>query len=82
MLLLSVGQIELYMASDHVRNIIEMLKRNTMFESEVTVVELFDATYCYEYSNYISLTLQALVSFVNLEMPHVNVRFVLPVLRD
>lgn len=49
-----------------------------MFESEVTVVELFDATYCYEYSNYISLTLQALVSFVNLEMPHVNVRAVRP----
>ncbi|KAL4473379.1 hypothetical protein ABPG72_015622 [Tetrahymena utriculariae] len=67
------GQIELYMASDHVKNIIEKLKKNDIFEAEFTIVELFDSTYCYDYSNYVSLTLQALVSYLNLEMPHINV---------
>jgi len=36
---------------------------------------MFDSTYCYDYSTYVSLTLQALISFVNLELPHLNVKY-------
>jgi len=61
------------MASEHVKNIIELIKRNDKFEAEFTIVEMLNSTYCYDYSSYTSLTLQALISFVNLELPHLNV---------
>ena len=61
------------MASEHVKNIIELIKLNDKFEAEFTIVEMLNSTYYYDYSTYNSLTLQALISFVNLELPHLNV---------
>ncbi|EGR28989.1 hypothetical protein IMG5_165330 [Ichthyophthirius multifiliis] len=67
------GQIELYMCSDHVKNIIQVLQNNQTFESQLTVLELFDSCFCYDYSSFISLSLHALSSLMNLEMPHINI---------
>jgi hypothetical protein len=45
------------MCSDHVKNIIQKLKKNDFFESELTILELFDSCFCYDYSSFLSLAL-------------------------
>lgn len=67
------GQLELFLNSDSMRNIIEKMKNTEKLHMRITAVELFDAQYIMDKTKYMSACLYSLVSMINLSLPHLNV---------
>jgi hypothetical protein len=65
------GQIELYTHYDSVRNLCEVMTNEWDFR--LAAVNLVDAIYCSDASNFISVLLVSLSMMMRLELPHINV---------
>ena len=67
------GQLELFLNSDSLRNIIEKLQNPESFGFRITAVELFDSQYIMDKTKYMSACIYSLMSMINLSLPHISV---------
>ena len=61
------------MDSESLKNVLVKLQKNDKFKSSLVAIELFEAFNIYDPAQYISICLSALSSMINLELPHINV---------
>jgi GTPase SAR1 family protein len=68
------GQIELYINTNTVRQIIEKVTKLITEETGTSpcILELFDCTYMHDINQFISLCMMSLSTMINMEMPHIN----------
>lgn len=76
------GQLELFLNSDSLRNVLHKLKGMANIRLKATIVELFDSHYIQDPSKFLSACTYSLVSMVNLEHPQINVLSKIDLLTD
>lgn len=67
------GQLELFLNSGSVRNIIQKLRDPQNLRMRVTAVELFDSHYVQDPTKYLSACCYSLMTMINLDLPQINV---------
>ena len=63
------GQMELYLQSDSIKNVIESLIKK--FKLQSCMLELFDASYINEVNNFVSMCLISLTTGSHIELPKI-----------
>ena len=67
------GQLELFLNTDSLRELLAKLKNSLKLKFRLTAVELFDSHYIQDPSKFLSACTYSLMTMINLGLPHINV---------